>query len=72
MAVRELAEEGVENLVNATIGQLQIDLEDGGDTTDVKAFLAELIRGYGAQNALIKYATIRSDLLVPKPGDHDE
>ena len=66
MAVRELAEDGVVNLVNVTIGQLEIDLEDGGDTTDVKEFLASLIRDYGAQDALIKFATIRDDLLIYK------
>lgn len=62
--MRKLSEQGVENLVSATIGQLEIDVEDGVDHTDVREFLASLIRDYGAQDALIKYATIRDDLLV--------
>lgn len=66
MAVKELADEGVENLIEATIGQLQIDVEDGVDDVDVRDLLRSLIRDYGAQDALIRYATIRDDLLIFK------
>lgn len=55
MTVRELTDKGVEDLVNATIEQLQIDVEDGRDDVDVRDLLRELIRDYSAQEALIRY-----------------